>query len=178
MLEQGFHALMTLALVQGVRLIAGWRLTTTPTIDSNPTGQFRVVDLLEWTTTIALCLGSVVWLNLLLRELGNHSLILLDLVGPNAQLALLGAPIVLALLAVRRPASWKVATLVMWSMMVVVGLFLLDLRHPRMTIRILLALASRSLAPHLTAYLTVIVVNALALRAIGFRWRSGSKSGP
>ena len=160
-----------------MRLIAGWRLTTTPTIDAKPTAQFRVVDLLEWTATIAACLGSVVWLNLLLRESGKQSLKLLDLVGPPAQLALLGAPIVLALLAVRRPASCCVVTLVAWSMMVVVGLFLLDLRHPRMTLRMLLALASRSLAPHLIAYLAVIVVNALALRAIGFRWRRGSKSG-
>ena len=176
LLENEFIALAALAVLQGLRLIFGWRFFTTETADVGPKGQYRLRDLLEWTTTIALCLGSVVWLSRLIRESGRHSgLSFLDCVQPVSQLVLLGDPIVMAVLSKRPLARWRVVALVLWCVSVAMGLFLFDLRHPRVTLQMLLAMAPSGLAPHLLAYLAVIVGNAVVLRGIGYRWRGGSK---
>jgi hypothetical protein len=171
LLENGFFVLASLAILQGLRLILGWRLVTAETANPELKGQYRLLDLLEWTTTIALCLGSVVWLDLLIVESGRRNgLSFLGCIQPVVQLALLGAPIVLAILSDRLSATGKAASLVTWSALIIGVLFLFDQRHRSITLRDLLAMAPRGWAPHLVAYLASIVGNSLVLRVIGLRW--------
>jgi hypothetical protein len=178
LLGNGFVVLSSLAVLQAVRLVAGWRIRLAATSDAARPGQFRVADLLEWVTTIAVCLASVVWLNHLFRESGRpNALTLLNSLAPPLQLTLLGAPIALVMLSAKPLAAWRVAGLVLWTTVIMVGLFLFDLRHPRMTVQILLSMAPQSLIPHLVAFLGTVAGNAIVLRSMGFRCHASSKLG-
>lgn len=164
-LDEILRTLPVVAVLQGLRLFTGWRLST-ESITSNRAGQFRIVELLDWMTTIGLALGCGKFLNSLLdRPIG-----ILDVVLELAALPLLvGVPVALAILDERPRRIWVIIALVVWCLIVAAGLVLADLRHG-VSLRVLLALFPRAGAPHLAMFLVTIVCNAYLLRRWGFRW--------
>jgi hypothetical protein len=124
-------------------LILGWRLTSEPGDSSRP-GQFRIVDLLEWVTTIAVGLGSIMFLISDMDRQGMRSIPAVDLFLDLVPLPLLiGVPVALAIVAERPPGACGKLAFTRWCIAVTIGLVLADLRHLGVSMRILLILFAR-----------------------------------
>jgi hypothetical protein len=166
------HVVMVLAVVQGLRLAAGWRLTIEP-CENNRRGQFQIAELLELTTTIAVALGCFVYLQASLPPRVRDNFTLLECCIVTLPTALIGVPVALTILAEMRPGKWTILAVALWCVLVATAAFFADLRHSRtLTIYVLLALFLRGGALYLTMFVAGIALNALALRMLGYRWRT------
>lgn len=168
-LDEALRTLAILAVLQGLRHITGWRLTNQPRAD-NRTGQFQIAEWLEWTTTIGIALGCLMWVHSTLPDHVRDCIFVVDYFLELVPLPLIAVPVALAILAETSPNRWNILALVLWCSLVAVGLFFADLRH-KVTPRILLAMLPHNGAPYLTAFMAVTMLNALVLRWCGYRWR-------
>jgi hypothetical protein len=167
-LDEGLRTLPVVTTLQGLRLVTGWRIAKGQCSDHRP-GQFELVELLDWITTIGIAMGFWAYFRSQLpQEVLNRSLVI-DYLLELVPLPLISVPVVLAILAEKRPSKSTMLALVLWCLLITVGLFFADLRH-RISIRLLLALFARNGVPYLATFMAVTVFNACWLRWLGYRW--------
>jgi hypothetical protein len=171
-LDEGLRTLAVVATLQGLRLVTGWRLTKQLLSAGRRKGQFQLAELLAWTTTVGVWLGCLVYLHSQVPEDVKSRIGAVDYFLELVPFPLMGVPVALALLAEKPPGKWHSLALALWCLLIALGLFFTDLRHGKVTVRVLLQMLPGSGIPYLTTFLAVIVLNSLALRWLGYRWYS------
>jgi hypothetical protein len=161
-----------LTIFHALRIACGWRLTREPKIDVRA-GQFQTRDLLEWMFTVAVTLSVATWTFAQLQQpLPPGEMLSIWVYSALRMLTV--CPLALVLLSERPKVVWFLGIAISWVVLLAAAMCWGSWQDTGSVWpnRVVVKEFLDTVPAHHVAMLVAILVNSLALRRWGYRWRS------